>query len=52
MDSFCENRKSRKTAVFWPFLGGLFLAMILTSQSYDFDAIAHIGLWHGVHGVE
>ena len=27
-------------AVFWPF--GLILAMFLTSQPYDFDAIAHI----------
>ena len=30
----------------WPFLTifGLVLAMFLTSQPYDFDAIAHIGL--------
>ena len=30
----------------WPFLTifGLILAMFLTSQPYDFDAIAHIGL--------
>ena len=30
----------------WPFLTifGLILAMFLTSQPYDFDVIAHIGL--------
>ena len=30
----------------WLFFGhfGLILAMFLTSQPYDFDAIAHIGL--------
>ena len=30
----------------WPFFDhfGLILAMFLTSQPYDFDAIAHIGL--------
>ena len=40
MDSFRENQKSRKTAVFMLFLAifGLFLAMFLTFQSYDFDA--------------
>ena len=36
------EKKSQK----WLFLAifGLILAMFLTSQPYDFDAIAHIGL--------
>ena len=38
MDSFCENQKKSKNDRF-----GLILAMFLTSQPYDFDAIAHIG---------
>ena len=40
---FEKIEKSRKMTAFWPFLG-LLLAMFLTSQPYDFDAIAHIGL--------
>ena len=43
MDSFWENRKKMKNDSFLAIFG-LILAMFLTSQPYDFDAIAHIGL--------
>ena len=36
------EKKSKKGCFLANF--GLILAMFLTSQSYDFDAIAHIGL--------
>ena len=39
MDSFRENRKKSKMAIF-----RLILAMFLTFQSYDFDAFAHAGV--------
>ena len=39
---FANIKKSRKMAVFGHF--GVLLAMFLTSQPYDLDAIAHIGL--------
>ena len=39
---FAKIKKSRKTAFLAIF--GLILAMFLTSQPYDFDASAHIGL--------
>ena len=42
MDSFWENRKKSKTGCFSAIFG-LILAMFLTTQSYDFDAIAHAG---------
>ena len=45
MDSFWENRNDFLT------IFGLILAMFLTSQQYDFDAIAHIGLYYGVEGL-
>ena len=41
--AFEKIEKNPKMTVFWPFFG-LVLAMFLTSQPYDFDAIAHIGL--------
>ena len=40
-------RKSKKLAVFF-IIFGLTLAMFLTSQLYDFNAIAHIGAPLGV----
>ena len=40
---FAKIKKSRKVAVFLASFG-LILAMFLTFQPYDFDAIAHIGL--------
>ena len=43
MDSFWENRKKSKTGYFLAIFG-LILAMFLTSQPYDFDAIPHMGL--------
>ena len=43
MDSFWENRKKSKNGCFLAIFG-LILAMFLTSQPYDFDAIAYIGL--------
>ena len=39
---FAKIKTSPEMAVFGHF--GLNLAMFLTSQPYDFDAIAHIGL--------
>ena len=39
---FEKIKKIQKMTVFWPFLGVFWL--FLTSQLYDFDAIAHIGL--------
>ena len=47
MDSFWEKRKKSKNDCFLAIFG-LILAMFLTSQPYDFDAIAHIGLQYGV----
>ena len=44
---FEKIEKSRKMAAFWLFFG-LILAMLLTSQSYDFDAFAHAGALLGV----
>ena len=43
--SICENQKSpnRFLVIF-----GLILALLLRSQSYDFDAIAHAGALSGV----
>ena len=43
---FEKIEKSRKMT-FWAIFG-LNLAKFLTSQPYDFDAIAHIGLSYGV----
>ena len=43
MDSFCKNQKKSKNDCFLAIFG-LILAMFLTSQPNDFDAIAHIGL--------
>ena len=43
MDSFGENRQKSKNGCFLAIFG-LILAMFLTSQPYDFDVIAHIGL--------
>ena len=43
MDSFWENWKKSENGCFLAIFG-LILAMFLTSQPYDFDAIAHIGL--------
>ena len=42
MESFWENRKKLKNGCFLAIFG-LILAMFLTSQPYDFDAIAHTG---------
>ena len=42
MDSFRENRKKSKSGCFLAIFG-LILAMFLTFQSCDLDAIAHIG---------
>ena len=47
MDSFWENRKKSKNGCFSAIFG-LILAMFLTTQSYDFDAIAHAGAPLGV----
>ena len=47
MGSFRENRKKSKNGCFLAIFG-LILAMFLTSQQYDFDANAHIGLLYGV----
>ena len=42
-------RKSKKSKIGrFLHLFGLILAMFLTSQLYDFDAIAHIGPYYGV----
>ena len=38
---FEKIEKSRKTAVFWPFLGSFWL--FLTSQPYEFFGTAHKG---------
>ena len=43
MDSFLRKSKKSKNGCFLAIFG-LILAMFLTSQPYDFDAIAHIGL--------
>ena len=43
MDSFWENRKKLKNDCFLAIFG-LILALFITSQPYDFDAIAQIGL--------
>ena len=43
MDSFWEKRKKWKNGCFLAIFG-LNLAMFLTSQLYDFDAIAQVGL--------
>ena len=40
MDSFWENWKKSKIGCFLVIFG-LILAMFLTTQSYDFNAIAH-----------
>ena len=40
--SFCKNQKVENGSFLVIF--GLILAMFPTSQPYDFDAIAHIGL--------
>ena len=47
MDRFWENRKKSKNGCFSAIFG-LILAMFLTTQSYDFDAIAHAGAPLGV----
>ena len=50
MDSFWENRKKSKNGCFLAIFG-LILAIFLTSQPYDFDAIAHAGAPLGVEGL-
>ena len=47
MDSFWENRKKSENDCFSAIFG-LILAMFLTTQSYNFDAIAHAGAPLGV----
>ena len=44
---FLRKAKKLKNDCFLAFFG-LNLAMFLTSQPYDFDATAHIGLEYGV----
>ena len=44
MDSFWENRKKSKNRCFLVIFG-LILAMFLTSQPYDFNAIAYKGFY-------
>ena len=51
MDSFWENRKKSKNGCFLAIFG-LILAMFLTSQPYDFDAIAHAGAPLGVEWLQ
>ena len=43
MGSFCKNQKKSKNGCFLAIFG-LILAMFLTSQPYEFNEIAHIGL--------
>ena len=47
MDSFCENQKKSKDGCFLAIFG-IILAMFLTSQPYDFNAIADKGLQYSV----
>ena len=47
MNRFWENQKKSKNDSFLAIFG-LILAMFLTSQPYDYDAIAYIGLQYGV----
>ena len=44
MDSFLRKSKKKSKNDCFLAIFGLILAMFLTSQPYDFDATAHIGL--------
>ena len=50
MDSCCKNQKKSKNGCFLAIFGTI-LALLLTSQQYEFDGITHKGPYNSVEGL-